>query len=227
MAQGFTENDDRKYADLVDNNVIAASNPLFNLKPSDLNFTSNCWATGDIVWLSSHPEEGDESSRQQSLSNDIRAALPSQQTNISTHLVYEYFHALQALPEFIPIMNETFNKCNTTNKLLTPVSDIDFTRDCSATGTFWWHLWTLKPRNDSLVPLLRASMPLPYATMSNNTLRTIARGVRSTTSKKKLRPEYRPLLENAAKTCAREACLNLNFEGNADIAGIGVRPVFT
>ena len=219
MAAGFKEIDDSRYADLVPEN---ATNPLFNLKPSALNLTTNCWATGDMLWLSKNPGGIEEPSRLQTLSNDLRTSLPPHYGNTSTAFVNEYLETLQKLPNFVQVLGDTFIQCNATDKLHAPVSEIDFTKNCFDTGNYWWHLWALKPRNDSLRLLLRVSMPEPYATMSNMTLRAIAQDARSSTSRRNLRQPIRSMLDDAARTCAPEACLKLDFEGNADIAGIGV-----
>ena len=105
-------------------------------------------------------------------------------------------------------------------------SEIDFTRDCSVTGRFWQHNvfsenWT---DADLTVLLFRSSLPPPFTTMSNRTLELLVIDAIKNecySGEECFRPPFQSMFSNAVKSCASDACRELGFRGNADIAGTG------
>lgn len=79
---------------------------------------------------------GDECSRLQALSNDLRTSLPVKLAEASSHSIYEYLMTLHQLKSFLPVFVTTFQNCNQTSLLHAPESEVDFMRDCSVTGRF-------------------------------------------------------------------------------------------
>ena len=136
MALRFNNTDDEHFADLVANGTIAGKNPLVRLKPSSLNLTSNCWATGDILHIMANMTNGDEDSHLQALSNDLRLSLPDELAKASNLSIFEYLMTLHQLPSFLPVLSNTFQNCNQTGLLHAPEFDVNFTLDCSMTGQF-------------------------------------------------------------------------------------------
>lgn len=227
MASRFGDSDDKYFADLVANGTIAGQNPLVRLKPSSLNLTSNCWATGDILHIMADITDGNEFSHLQALSNDLRSSLPDEHANASPLSIFEYLMTLRQLPSFLPVLSTAFQNCNQTGLLHAPVSELDFARDCSVTGRFWQRnvhskIWT---DVDLRVSLFRSSLPLPFTTMSNQTLELLSLDTikdKCYSGNQCFRPPFQSMFSNAAKICAPDACRKLGFGGNADIAGIGV-----
>ena len=229
MALHFDATDDKYFADLVANGTIAGQNPLVGLKPSSLNLTSNCWATGDILHILVDTTDKDEFSRLQALSNDLRTSLPDELAGASSHSIYDYLMTLHQPKSFQPVFVNTFQNCNQTGFLHAPESEVDFMRDCSVTGRFWQRNvygenWTDMGLR---VSLFRSSLPPPFTTMSNHTLELLGLDAvkdKCFRGKECFRPPFQSMLSSAAKNCASDACKKLNFNGSADIAGPGVSP---
>lgn len=227
MALRFNNSDDEYFANLVASGTIAGKNPLIQFKPSSLNLTSNCWATGDILHIMADVTDGDEDSQLQALSNDLRSSLPDELAKASTLSIFEYLMTLRQLPSFLPVLSNTFQNCNQTGSLHAPESDVNFTQDCSMTGQFWQRNVVGENWTDVnlRVSLFRSSLPAPFSTMSNRTLEflgfdTITNGCSS--GKECFRPPFQSMFDQAAEECASDACGMLDYSGNADIAGSGV-----
>ena len=119
--------------------------------------------------------------------------------------------------------------CNETAGLHPPVNEVDFTRNCSATGEYWSRFvhGTEVPDGESVALLFRGSLPTPFATMNDRTMLVLglsALNYHSDTVRMKgsLRPSLQETFNQSAGTCARSACHALGLTGNADIAGTGV-----
>ena len=229
MAFHFNASDDLVFQGLIGKSSLSQSNPLVEIKPSSLDLTANCWATSDIVQIESDLGEDDEFLNFRTLSNDFGEALPSGSSNSSFFSKYEYLLALEQLPTFTLVLNRTLEYCTSSGLLQAPTEQTNFTRNCSATGNFWWHFVysddSKEPITESVASLFQVSLPLPFNTMSNSTLRKIALDALNTAQQRHgdvLRPPFQQMLEEAAKSCASKACLMLEYGGNPDIAGIGV-----
>ena len=228
MALRFNSTDDEEFADLANHLVIAGTNPIADLQPSSLNLT-NCWVIHDLLVVREHPEDGDYYSRFRTLSNDFRTLLPIDRANVDPFSIYEYYLIVQNLPTFLPVLSSSLSSCNATDGLRTPVSQVDFIQNCSATGDFWsqYVYGSQKPDGESASALFQNSLLTPFATMNDRTLVTLGSDALSyhnglVSMHEPLRAPFQDMLVQAAKTCAPSACSALDFPGNADIAGIGV-----
>ncbi|ERF70326.1 hypothetical protein EPUS_09370 [Endocarpon pusillum Z07020] len=226
MALRFNRTDDTLFADMVDRLALTATNPLSDVQPSLLNLTSNCWALYDLLQLSQNPDHVDESTRFQTLSNDFGTALPLKLATTSLSSTYEYLITIQKLPSFPSVLITNLDYCNSTDQLRAPVRELDFTRNCRETALFWWHFvfGTDSLGEDAVATLFRNSLPPPFATMSNFTIQKLGLDAiifRGDNDTERFRPPFQAMFERAAKACANDACISLDYKGNADIAGIG------
>ena len=223
----FNTTDDDAYTKLVNNHTIAATNPLLKVKPSSLNMSANCWAVYDLNEFVFNRTESEEISRLQMLSNDFRTALPAQYAGTSLIEIYDYLQTIQKLDNFNTVLNRTWIHCYPTIKMGPPIAEVDFKLNCSATGEYWWRTVQTKlaPKLEVVVPLFKNALPAPYTTMSLKTLTSMSSHALNFSNSLDGRYLNRPLqsmLDDAAKSCAADACEALNFEGNPDIAGTGV-----
>ena len=224
---GFNTTDDQSYAELVKQSLIALSNPLALLRPSLLNLTSNCWATGDILQRVLSPGKEDQFSGLQSLSGDLKTSMPSDLVNVSALSVFEYLEVLRLLPSFTSVLNDTFQSCSQSARFGIPMEDLDFSRNCLETGRFWQREIYLNKTSSvqTVASLFKNALPPPFPDMTDTIMNSIAittMNVTTTAINGSLQEPFKTLMTDAAKSCAPAACALLNYSGNADIAGEGV-----
>ena len=244
MDLGFGGSDDVEFERLLTKSSHNRSDPIFTIKPSELNFTADCWATVDFVRQLNDTYNGHQikslfktlSVRSESLSpvyGDFNTTLPSGRLPPGTYgSFYGYLSLLVRLSGFTSTTNALAQYCSKMNVSL-PLQGIDFARNCSETLAFWNDTTCSGryPGSERVKKLLVSAMS------SNGTLlldsdhwqfaiRSFILRFRKSCavndSAKLFLPPLAAQYRDAVRSCATEACKNLDFPGNADIAGQGV-----
>lgn len=231
VGTGFNVSDDEFFAGLLSHHVLGTGNSLINVKPSSLNLTGNCWSTLDLQIITYNGTQLDETLRLQYLTNALKPVFPGNGPTASVLDIGDYWSAIAQIPSTPAVLKDVEAECYSSGGFFVP--SLDFQADCSTTGLFWWlEIFThpaLRLQGSDVegvwASLFQGSLPKPFSNMTASTIAAIAGLVQNSTditppnvSSAQLQSQF----DAAAVVCSQPACEALDYDGSADVAGLGV-----
>jgi hypothetical protein len=215
----FNATDDASFRNLTSQGILATINPLASLQPSSFDFTTGCVAALDIANRNASTNVT-TSEEQLAIGTAVLLLVPLNFTTATVFDAISYWHALSLLPSTRGVLQDALRTCQSSGKTAIPLSQLDFTNNCSATSNFWWQFVAPDPsvrnsiQSSDALELFLPAVPANASSFSNATIMT-ALGLQAAS------PAVAALVNEAADVCTSEACKNLSYQGNSDIGGLG------